>query len=495
MAELDDHQLLAQFARENSESAFAALVERHVGLVYSVALRRAGNASAAEEITQAVFIILARKADGLSAKIILSGWLYQTTRLTAANFLRTEIRRQHREQEAYMQSLLNEPNATETWTRIAPLLDDALDKLGPRDRDAIALRFFENKSMAEIGTALGASEDAAKVRVNRALEKLRKIFTKRGVTLTALEIAGAVSANSVQAAPVGLAKTISVVAFTKGAAAGGSTLTLVKGALKLMAWTKAKTIVAVGVGVLLTAGTAVVVEKNVHPKLSATNLAWVDDPRYWELNSRVLDKLPPVLILRVTKFPNSGGNIQTGWKYLYKNSSLKWIIATAYDFSETRSVFKDALPEDKFDLLLTLPNKPKEALREKLKSHFGILAHREKLPTDVFYLRVKNQNVAGIKPAKGGNQMWSGNSSANSVEEKATDIPFRNMYGFFEGRLNKPIIDQTGLKGSFDIHLKWQWDNSTSETESFKQALLDQLGLELVPSREQIEMLVVERVK
>ena len=274
MAEPDDHQLLAQFARENSEAAFATLVERHVGLVYSIALRSASNAHAAEEITQAVFIILARKADGLSLKIILSGWLYQTTRLTAANFLRTEIRRQHREQEAYMQSLLNEPNATETWTRIAPLLDDALDKLGARDRDAIALRFFENKSFAEVGQATGASEDAAKVRVNRALEKLRKIFTKRGVTLSALAITGAVSANSVQAAPVGLAKTISVVAFTKGAAAGGSTLALVKGALKIMAWTKAKIAIVVGVCVLLAAGTAsVAVYEMAKPKYNPNDFS------------------------------------------------------------------------------------------------------------------------------------------------------------------------------------------------------------------------------
>ena len=258
MAELDDHQLLAQFARENSEAAFAALVERHVGLVYSVAHRSAGNAHAAEEITQAVFIILAKKADKMPQHAVLSGWLYQTTRLTAANFLRTEIRRQHREQEAYMQSLLNEPNATETWMRIAPLLDGALDKLGSRDRDAIALRFFENKSFAEVGQATGASEDAAKVRVNRALEKLRKIFTKRGVTLSALAIAGAVSTNSVQAAPVVLAQSVTAVAIVKGSIATASTLTLVKGTMKTMTWLKMKFAVGVGVATLLAGGVATV---------------------------------------------------------------------------------------------------------------------------------------------------------------------------------------------------------------------------------------------
>src|SRR6266850_3983305 len=108
MTEPDDHQLLAEFARENSEAAFALLVQRHVNLVYSVALRNISDPHAAQEITQAVFIILARKAKNLSRKTILSGWLYQTTRLTAANFLRGEIRRQRREQEAYMQSTLND---------------------------------------------------------------------------------------------------------------------------------------------------------------------------------------------------------------------------------------------------------------------------------------------------------------------------------------------------------------------------------------------------
>jgi RNA polymerase sigma factor (sigma-70 family) len=265
MTERDDHQLLAEFARANSEPAFATLVTRHVGLVYSVALRSTGNAHAAEEISQAVFIILARKADKMPRHAVLSGWLYQTTRLTAANYLRGEIRRHHREQEAYMQSTLNEPesDANQVWHQVAPLLDGALDKLGTKDRDALALRFFENKSMAEVGTALGASEDAAKMRVNRALEKLRKLFTKRGVMFSATLITSVVAANSVQAAPVGLAKTISAVAITKGAAAGGSTLALVKGALKIMAWTKAKMAIVVGVAILAGGTTTIAVSKGV----------------------------------------------------------------------------------------------------------------------------------------------------------------------------------------------------------------------------------------
>src|SRR5215510_2427859 len=138
-----------------------------------------------------------------------------------------------------MQSPWNEAGP-EVWPQIAPLLDDAMAKLCEKDRDAVVLRFLEGKSLHAVGAVLGVSEDAAKMRVNRAMEKLRRIFSKRGVTLTTALITGAMSANSVQAAPVGLAVTVMAVA-AKGAAVGSSTLLLVKGALKLMAWIKAKT--------------------------------------------------------------------------------------------------------------------------------------------------------------------------------------------------------------------------------------------------------------
>jgi len=241
----DDLTLLREYSQTQSEPAFTALVDRHVNLVYSVALRQVNDPHLAEEITQAVFIILARKADSIGDKTILPGWLCRTARFVSARAVRTQHRRQQREQEAHMQSLLNEPES-DNWQQIAPMLDGAMGQLGQKDHDAVVLRFFENKNFAEVGAALGASEDAAKMRVSRALEKLRKFFAKRGVALSGAAITGAISANSVQAAPVALAKTVTAIAVAKGVAAGGSTLILVKGALKLMAWTKMKTAIVVG---------------------------------------------------------------------------------------------------------------------------------------------------------------------------------------------------------------------------------------------------------
>ena len=184
MLELDDSVLLKEYVEHGSEEAFATLVARHVNKVYSIALRHTRNAHQAEEITQAVFVILARKSRQLSKRVILSGWLCRTARLSAVTFVRSEIRRTRREQEAHMENLLNE-SESEVWPQIAPLLDAAMAGLSEADHDAVALRFFDGKSMKEIGAALGASEDATKMRVNRAVEKLRIFFTRRGIVCSA----------------------------------------------------------------------------------------------------------------------------------------------------------------------------------------------------------------------------------------------------------------------------------------------------------------------
>ncbi len=163
-----------------------------------------------------------------------------------------------------MQSTLNESDTGAVWRQLAPYLEEAMSRLTERDRTLLALRFYENKSGAEAAALIGIREAAAHKRTARALEKLRKFFTKRGVNLNTASIAGAISTHSVQAAPVALAKSITAVAIMKGVTAGGSTLPLIKGALKLMAWTKVKTAMVIGVAVVLAAGTTALAVKHQH---------------------------------------------------------------------------------------------------------------------------------------------------------------------------------------------------------------------------------------
>jgi len=252
----DDMELVRQYARDKSEEAFATLTARHVNLVYSIALRQVCDAHLAEEITQTVFVILARKAGTLSSNTVVSGWLCRTARYASARALLMQRRRQNREQEAYMQSLLNETEP-DAWAQIAPLLDQAMAQLRGKDHDAVVLRYFEGRNFKDVSAALGTSEAGAKMRVNRALEKLRKIFARYGLTLSVTAIASAVSVNSVQAAPLGLVTTITVAAV-KGTTVTASTLTLINTTLKFMAWTKLKTTLVVGAIVVLAAGTATV---------------------------------------------------------------------------------------------------------------------------------------------------------------------------------------------------------------------------------------------
>src|SRR5437899_3159349 len=236
MQELDDISLLRAYVDHESEDAFAALVTRHVNKVYSIALRHTRNPHQAEEIAQAVFVILARQAQQFGSRVILSGWLCRTAQLTAVTFVRSETRRARREQEAYMQNTVVETES-EVWPQIAPLLDAAMAGLNEADYHAVVLRFFDGKSMKEVGAALGASEDAAKMRVNRAVEKLRRFFTRRGIVVPVAVLTAAISANSVQAVPATLAKTATMVALAKGTIASPPTLILIKGVLKIMAWT------------------------------------------------------------------------------------------------------------------------------------------------------------------------------------------------------------------------------------------------------------------
>ncbi len=209
---MSDQQLLCDYAEHHSDAAFGELVRRHLDAVYSAALRMTAEEQSARDTAQAVFVALAQNSTQLADHPVLSGWLHCTARNLAAKSVRSEVRRRAREQEAAaMNQLLT---AESVWEHVAPHLDAALGELTVADRDALMLRYFEKKSAPEMSGILGISEDAAQKRVSRAVEKLRDFFAKRGVTVGAGGVVVVLSANAVQAAPVGLAATITAAALS-----------------------------------------------------------------------------------------------------------------------------------------------------------------------------------------------------------------------------------------------------------------------------------------
>lgn len=210
----DDARLLHEFADDGSEAAFAELVRRHLDLVHSAARRQvAGDIHRAEEVTQAVFVELARQAKRLTAHRSLAGWLYTTARFVAARNQRAEQRRMQRETAVHS---MNETDSESTlaWDDLRPLLDDVMHRLSPTDREAVVLRFFQNRPLAQVGHALGVGENAARMRVDRALERLRRELTRRGIRSTAAALSAALSAHAVAPAPAGLAATVGAASAT-----------------------------------------------------------------------------------------------------------------------------------------------------------------------------------------------------------------------------------------------------------------------------------------
>ncbi len=222
MHTMDDRELLEAYARNRSESAFGELVGRHLPWVYSVALRHVGSASLAEDVAQSVFILLAKKAGSLRSGTILAGWLFRTTRFVANRALRAEQRRKCREQTAaVMKSSTTVPDDTELyWERVAPHLDQAVAALSETDRAAILLRFYEKKPLLEVGRKLGLSEEAAKKRVSRAIEKMRSFLSRRGVAVGGMTLAALMAEQTVEAVPATMPTGVCKAAVAAGSISG-----------------------------------------------------------------------------------------------------------------------------------------------------------------------------------------------------------------------------------------------------------------------------------
>ena len=224
---IEDAELLRCYAEERSEEAFAELVHRRIGLVYSVACRHTHNVHRAEEVTQAVFTALARKAGALARRPVLVGWLHRSAQFAASDAVRAERRRQAREQEAHIMQQIAREGAEPDWEKLQPVLDEVLNRLPDRDRDAVLLRFFDGQSFSEIGRKLQLTENTARMRVERALGKLHAQLARRGVNSTAAALSVALGSHAALAVPAGLATTVSGAALAT--VASGSALATAAG--------------------------------------------------------------------------------------------------------------------------------------------------------------------------------------------------------------------------------------------------------------------------
>jgi RNA polymerase sigma factor (sigma-70 family) len=217
---MDDHGLLREYVQSRSEAAFGTLVDRHLRMVYSVACRIVHDPHLAEEVAQNAFIMLAQKAHTLGRQQVVAGWLWRTTRHLALHAVRTEHRRRTRELAAVTMPAPDNDGAEE---RVLARLESAMAQLDPADHEALVLRHLENRSFREVGLELGISEDAARMRVNRALERLREVFEKEGVVISAVVLAGVLAASTATAVPAGLAATIAAASVPAGAAMTATT--------------------------------------------------------------------------------------------------------------------------------------------------------------------------------------------------------------------------------------------------------------------------------
>lgn len=290
-------ELLYNFQRTGSADDFRLIVNRHVNAVYSHALRRMRDPGAAEDVTQAVFVLLSQKAVSLPQGVVLGAWLFRATQYACLSARRAAARRQRHEREAAEMRDAMQSQSTPEISDLKEVLDDAIGGLSGKDREAVLMRYHEGHSMAEVGRRMGISEEAARKRLSRAVERLREILGHRGVAVESAALAVALEQAFTEQASVHLAGAIAAAASGTAAPSAGVAM-IIKGTCKLILVQKIKVAATVVAGVLL-AGAAVPATMQVMGRGAAPTTAPVavqSPARNQELAQEVEDCLRRLLV-------------------------------------------------------------------------------------------------------------------------------------------------------------------------------------------------------
>ncbi len=504
-----DGELLDAFVRNNSESAFRSLVERHARWMFAAAFRQLRDRQLAEDAAQAVFIILLQKAHAMPPNTQLFSWLFRALQFTVKNIRRAQRRRGfHEFRAAVARDINGVANPAAARNDLTDRLDIAVASLPTPDRATILLRFYQNLPFDQIGRSLGISEAAARKRTHRAIHALRR---KLGADATAGSISLS-AAYGLNHSPAALIHTITsgVFAAKAGAAIPGTILTATKGTLFFMAATKAK-IIAVVVIIFFLAVPGTIVAIHYAPsffddsqavQLVAKPVEANQAGESWQvenISSDRVGRLAPEVRILPTKFPHSQQTRVAGFapgsdKYVGIRVTSADILTIAYKWHSQRIIFANGLSHDRYDFIATLPQGSLEALQAELKDKLGLVAHPETRNVDVLLLKVKNPNARGLKPPTKGEDFYF------QTDDNNADIHWENdslsrIPDVLEGYCGMPIIDETALTPHFSIDVRWkELGERDPNHAALKKALLNTLGLELVPARAPVEMLIVEKV-
>lgn len=379
-----ENELLRRFVDENAQDAFAELVRGKINLVYTAALRLVGgDAHLAEDVTQGVFVALACQAAKLKHHAVLTGWLYTTTRFVASKMVRGQQRWQRREMEAH--AMDTTPEMEQAWLEVRPVIDDAMHELSESERAVLLLRFFENRTLAEVGTATGVTENAARMRVERALEKLRGRLAKRGIKSTAAALGVVLAGQSVGAAPASLAPAVTSVALNCAAASavagvGGAAAAI----MNFMTTTKlilntAGALVVFGVGAVI--GSQVFQQGNIGQGDKTKNESRMELVRLQEQNGSLKAQLEKQR-LATAAFSKSGipgaGAPESGagkkkWEFLVELSKQK-LLAPQLNFVDSSGVLNPAVAS-----VFDLTPQEQQTLTQSLTTAHDKVAELEKL--------------------------------------------------------------------------------------------------------------------